>query len=168
MSLLNFDETNIDKAFVKLFNGFPVVNASGLLLPKIVGIQTYMRAFSMCRKLTSAPKLPATELASSCYHSMFDNCSSLVTAPDLPCTNLNPGQDKDYSECYAYMFSKCTSLTSVKIYANGLEFGELTPYTENWLLETAANGTLYYNGQALQNRGGSTAPTSWAIQSFTP
>ena len=168
MSLLNFDETNIDKAFVKLFNGFPVVNASGLLLPKIVGIQTYMRAFSMCRKLTSAPKLPATELASSCYHSMFDNCSSLVTAPDLPCTNLNPGQDKDYSECYAYMFLKCTSLTSVKIYANGLEFGELTPYTENWLLETAANGTLYYNGQALQNRGGSTAPTSWAIQSFTP
>ena len=49
--------------------------------------------------------LPATTLASSCYHSMFYNCKSLVKAPDLPATTLA-------TNCYVSMFFGCTSLTT--------------------------------------------------------
>ena len=33
--------------------------------------------FSGCTSLTTAPELPATTLATSCYAYMFDDCSSL-------------------------------------------------------------------------------------------
>ena len=62
--------------------------------------------FYDCAALTSAPKLPATELADYCYSNMFLNCTSLTSAPELlPAKNL-----KAY--CYSYMFSGCTSLKS--------------------------------------------------------
>ena len=33
--------------------------------------------FSGCTKLTTAPSLPATTLASNCYYAMFSRCSKL-------------------------------------------------------------------------------------------
>ena len=44
--------------------------------------------FNGCTQLTSAPKLPAIDLANGCYKSMFSGCSSLTTAPELPATAL--------------------------------------------------------------------------------
>ena len=61
--------------------------------------------FYDCTALTTAPELPATELASGCYQYMFDRCTSLTTAPVLPATVLASG-------CYQYMFNECTSLTT--------------------------------------------------------
>ncbi len=61
--------------------------------------------FRYCVALTSAPDLPATELAGACYKYMFDGCTNLNTAPALPATTLS-------SVCYQYMFRDCTSLTS--------------------------------------------------------
>ena len=61
--------------------------------------------FEGCTQLTSAPKLPAINLADGCYKSMFSGCSSLTTAPELPATALA-------AECYAEMFYGCESLTS--------------------------------------------------------
>ena len=60
--------------------------------------------FYGCTSLTEAPALPATSLASSCYHAMFDGCTSLTEAPALPATTLA-------QYCYYAMFYGCTSLT---------------------------------------------------------
>jgi hypothetical protein len=56
--------------------------------------------------LTTAPALPATTLAPSCYDGMFCFCTSLMNAPTLPATTLA-------LNCYGYMFYGCTSLMSV-------------------------------------------------------
>lgn len=65
----------------------------------------FSRLFIECNQLTSAPALPATELASSCYASMFQSCSNLTTAPALPATELATG-------CYYNMFSRCSNLAT--------------------------------------------------------
>lgn len=63
--------------------------------------------FGDCDILISAPDLPATELASHCYHGMFQGCTNLVDGPDeLPATHLP-------ESCYAYMFSECYKLEEV-------------------------------------------------------
>lgn len=59
--------------------------------------------FYACTALTSAPELPAENLADHCYDSMFYGCSSLQTAPKLPAKTLA-------SYCYSYMFNGCSSL----------------------------------------------------------
>ena len=61
--------------------------------------------FSGCTQLTSAPALPATELAANCYYGMFYECENLTSAPALPATELAEG-------CYYGMFAFCTQLTS--------------------------------------------------------
>ena len=64
----------------------------------------YSDMFSGCTSLTTAPALPATTLASNCYNGMFQGCTSLTTAPELPATTLP-------TRCYSYMFEDCTNLT---------------------------------------------------------
>ena len=56
-------------------------------------------------QLTSAPELPATNLANYCYSWMFLRCSSLTTAPELPATTLA-------KYCYLAMFNGCSALTT--------------------------------------------------------
>ena len=57
----------------------------------------YYHIFDGCTSLASAPALPATTLADSCYSNMFSHCSNLTQAPALPATTL-----VDY--CYYNMF----------------------------------------------------------------
>ena len=64
----------------------------------------FLKLFYNCQALTSAPKLPATDIASDCYNSMFYYCRYLKNAPELPATIL-----KD--QCYQNMFNACVSLT---------------------------------------------------------
>lgn len=66
----------------------------------------FCNLFNNCLQLTSAPDLPATELASNCYYCMFKHCESLTTAPALPATTLA-------AYCYESMFAFCSSLTFV-------------------------------------------------------
>ena len=63
----------------------------------------FYQLFKGCTQLTSAPELPATTLAVSCYNSMFDGCTALTTAPALPATTLA-------ASCYMDMFNGCTAL----------------------------------------------------------
>ena len=63
----------------------------------------FCNLFSECIQLTSAPELPATTLAESCYSSMFKGCTSLTTAPALPAETLAVG-------CYSSMFKYCEVL----------------------------------------------------------
>ena len=65
----------------------------------------FCQLFSNCGILTSAPELPATELAQGCYYCMFFECQSLTTAPELPAMTLAKG-------CYYNMFNNCRALTS--------------------------------------------------------
>ena len=65
----------------------------------------FFRLFKDCAGLTTAPDLPATDLADNCYNRMFQNCTSLTTAPELPATTLAP-------HCYHSMFQGCTSLAT--------------------------------------------------------
>lgn len=61
--------------------------------------------FSGCANLTTAPELPATDLADYCYCNMFDGCTSLEVAPALPATTLA-------NYCYKNMFARCSALTT--------------------------------------------------------
>lgn len=61
--------------------------------------------FKDCVALTSAPALPATNLAEKCYASMFNGCTNLETAPALPATYLA-------GYCYYYMFAGCKNLNT--------------------------------------------------------
>ena len=61
--------------------------------------------FNGCSVLTSAPELPATNLAEKCYASMFKGCTNLETAPALPATYL-------VGYCYFYMFADCKNLNT--------------------------------------------------------
>lgn len=77
----------------------------------------FANLFNHCWVLTSAPDLPATELAFSCYAYMFYWCPYLQNAPELPATIL-----KD--QCYQNMFWGCTRLTKApKLPAKELAFG---------------------------------------------
>ena len=77
----------------------------------------FANLFNHCWVLTSAPDLPATELAFSCYAYMFYWCPYLQNAPELPATNLS-------YQCYQYMFWGCTRLTKApKLPATKLAHG---------------------------------------------
>lgn len=97
----------------------------------------FCNLFYDCTQLTSAPELPATQLASYCYFSMFNGCSSLEKASDLPaetlaascyegmfsrCSSLKKAPDLTAEiladRCYSLMFTYCTNLTSVTMLAS--------------------------------------------------
>ena len=82
-----------------------------------MGQDCFYFMFYGCSGLTTAPALPATELAEYCYYGMFYGCSSLTAAPALPATTLADG-------CYSYMFNGCSSLTA----APALPATELADY----------------------------------------
>ena len=76
----------------------------------------FANLFNHCVVLTSAPDLPATELAFGCYTKMFYWCPYLQNAPELPATNLS-------YQCYQNMFWGCTRLTKApKLPATELAF----------------------------------------------
>ena len=96
------------------------------------GSARFRYLFKDCTQLTSAPDLPATELADNCYSYMFYGCTNLKTVPTLPaiemvkrgyesmfqgCTSLEKVQnlpaEKLADFCYAFMFQGCTSLKKV-------------------------------------------------------
>lgn len=69
------------------------------------GNARFCSLFYNCKKLTTAPKLPATKLADYCYTNMFAYCENLETAPDLPAKDLPQG-------CYSDMFYECKELVT--------------------------------------------------------
>ena len=114
-STVSFKGKNVTTDFYKHFTMNGLIEASGSVtsLTDGEGNKTdvnlsencYQYMFYECTSLTTAPELPAKQLASYCYEYMFSGCTSLTTAPELPAEQLA-------KLCYAYMFSKCTSLTT--------------------------------------------------------
>ena len=92
----------------------------------------YIALFNGCSQLTSAPELPATELADKCYQWMFQGCTSLTQAPLLPANTLT-------AFCYYFMFYGCKSLTSVTMLAkSGFDAQECL---DGWLGDAGTNGS---------------------------
>ena len=115
----------------------------------------YYYMFSGCRSLTTAPWLPAITLAESCYAFMFFDCTSLIVAPNLISKNL-------VNECYNFIFFYCTSLATIKISYTG---NYDSTYFNGWVTDVSASGTFYYNGdqQTAQDFG---LPSGWATEQF--
>lgn len=111
--------------------------------------------FNGCRNLVTAPELPATELAQSCYAYMFDTCKSLVKAPDLPATTL-------VKSCYNGMFYLCWNLNYIKAMFT------TTPsdtYTECWVCLAGSTGTFVKNKDATWDvTGNNGVPSGWTVQ----
>ena len=124
--------------------------------------------FYRCSVLTSAPELPATTLASFCYHGMFYGCTSLTSAPELKATTLA-------DNCYSSMFRGCTKLSTVTMLAPGNKISEATDYCNDWLYnagtdETVTSRTLIVTDEAaytaLKNKT-NYLPTEWQIGKCT-
>ena len=110
-TLLDYENYNTvytkDARFFNLFDGCTQLTSAPELPATDLANYCYYEMFKGCTSLTTAPKLPATTLAKSCYNSMFSGCTSLTRAPQLPATTL---ANCDY--CYSKMFNGCTSLTT--------------------------------------------------------
>ena len=89
-----------------MFSGCSLLISAPNLPATTLAQSCYLYMFARCTSLTTAPKLPATTLAQSCYQFMFVECTSLTNAPELPATTLA-------QYCYYAMFQSCTSLTTV-------------------------------------------------------
>ena len=93
--------------------------------------------FNSCSVLTSAPELPATELADYCYYRMFAGCTSLTAAPELPATVLA-------ESCYKSMFSGCVKLSSVTMLAPSDQITSASDCCEDWLKDAGTDGSVGY------------------------
>lgn len=136
--------------------------------------------FENCSSLTTAPELPATELAKYCYYYMFQNCSSLTTAPELPattlantcyanmfswCTSLTTAPELPATElaemCYYYMFSGCTSLNHITCLAKDILAYDCT---SGWLYMASSTGTFVKHPDMNDwSTGTSGIPEGWTV-----
>ena len=115
----------------------------------------YYEMFRGCTSLTQAPELPATALAENCYESMFFRCTSLAQAPELPATNLAP-------TCYSNMFSGCSNLNYIKMMATDISASYCL---YNWVNGVSSTGTFVKNSAATWDRTGTSGiPLDWTIQ----
>ena len=115
--------------------------------------------FYNCTALTSAPVLPATTLAESCYSGMFYGCTSLTSAPELPATTL-----ADY--CYKNMFYGCVKLSSVTMLAPSDQITSASDCCKDWLTNAGTDESVlsliiknYEAHKALEDK--SYLPDNW-------
>ena len=114
----DFKNVNTSNAkFCMLFMDCTVLTSAPDLPATQLANKCYYYMFVFCTSLTKAPELPAETLASGCYKGMFDGCAKLQEAPELSATKLA-------NSCYQEMFYNCTSLKS----APNLPATTLAPY----------------------------------------
>ena len=97
-----------DARFCNLFRGCTVLTSAPDLPATTLAESCYYEMFQGCTNLNTVPELPAETLASHCYDSMFLGCTNLKTAPALPAETL-----VDY--CYYYMFNGCKNLKTAPV-----------------------------------------------------
>ena len=136
--------------------------------------------FKEC-SLTTAPELPATELAYGCYYEMFRGCSSLTEAPELPATTLadycyknmfvQSGLEKSpilpaktlAPYCYDSMFVMCQFLSEVTCLATDIS---ATSCTGSWLEGAAGEGTFIKDPNIEWTRGSGGIPSGWTVEDY--
>ena len=104
MSLLNYKSEASYRCFSMLFQNCTALTTAPKLPATTLGTSCYYNMFAGCKFMTQGPSiLPATTLESSCYYQMFDNCNRMVNAPVISATTLA-------SSCCYHMFYYCTAL----------------------------------------------------------
>ena len=164
----NYSTVNTQNArFCSLFRDCAVLTSAPELPAKELAEECYYSMFYGCTSLTSAPELKATKLANYCYSSMFYGCTSLTSAPELKATTL-----ADY--CYFWMFRGCTKLSTVTMLAPGDKISEATDCCFDWLYnagtdETVSSRTLIVTDEAAYNslKSKYDLPTKWQIGNCT-
>lgn len=170
-------------AFYGMFRGSYVVDASRLILPDECTESMYAYAFDSCEKLVAAPNLPATTVGVQGYLRMFSYCYSLTTAPVISATTLLSDQYGGYNcdnmfkscsnlvrgpellattlpnYCYREMFLNCEKLSSIKCLAT--TFG--TNSTQYWVDGVASSGTFTKASGVSWNRNRNGIPSSWTV-----
>ena len=140
--------------FAFAFSGVGTIAATG----DIRAISTNSFCYSMfngCTSLTTAPALPATTLANSCYQGMFGGCTNLTTAPALPATTLA-------DNCYQGMFGGCTKISSLAVYFTA--FNQTLSCTTGWLEGVSITGTFHCPSSLdTTTRDASHVPEGWTI-----
>lgn len=107
-----------------------------LILPATTAANCYLEMFMGCTSLSSAPELPATELADKCYLRMFYNCPSLTSIPVFASDVTMSGTSNRRRYCFQ-MFQGCTGITRLE----GSLFGETTVLKANCFEDMFANCT---------------------------
>ena len=161
----NYENVATDQAsFCNLFLNCEALTSAPKLPATILAETCYQNMFQKCTSLTSAPELSATELAYGCYAKMFAKCTSLKSAPKLPATKLE-------DLCYLDMFFGCSKLSSVTMLAPKSEITSKSYCVANWLYNAgtdATSRTLILTDQdaykALANNPGY-LPDNWKIGS---
>ena len=182
----NYQTCNTSNArFTSLFEyNYQIVSVSEDFLPIVdLTSRCYMRMFSQCSRLASAPSLPARNMTRECYREMFMCCTSLQTPPELPagtdneqleygcyykmfysCSSLTQSPvlraNKLADYCYGYMFSQCKSLNQVKMLAENAKEENMF----HWLDNTQPVGTFTMSVNASWKiYGYSGIPEEWTI-----
>ena len=148
--IININQSTF--AFFGLFRDCTSLTTAPALPATTLADSCYSQMFRNCTSLTTAPALPATTLAEYCYSQMFQNCTSLTSAPALPATTL-------VYDCYSQMFNGCGSLSSVEV-----NFTDWSTGTTEWLDSVAATGTFHCPaGLTIPSRDASGVPANWTI-----
>lgn len=145
--------TNLDTfAFFNLFQDCTSLTSAPELPATTLADSCYKSLFRNCTSLTTAPELPATTLANNCYYGLFRGCTSLTSAPALPATTLA-------DSCYYKMFQGSSSLSSVEV-----NFTDWSTGTTEWLDGVAASGTFTCPAALdTTTRDGTHVPADWTV-----
>lgn len=120
-------DTKNARFFYLFYNCVALTSAPDLPATELAG-NCYKYMFFGCTNLKAAPALPATTLASYCYYNMFSGCTNLKTAPELSAPTLAKG-------CYSDMFRDCKNLTSVMMLTPSDQITSKKDCCNNWLTD---------------------------------
>ena len=114
--------------------------------------------FSSCTNLTTAPELPATNLAIRCYKEMFSSCINLIATPKLNATTL-------VDECYKAMFNSCSKLNQITMLATDISASQCLGL---WVGAVSTTGTFIKSASMDDLPSGSSGiPSGWTIVDYT-
>ena len=159
MSLVNMNESiTATGCFSGLFSYMRNLLTAPELPATTLAASCYFGMFFSCSSLTQAPSiLPATTLTSYCYYYMFNSCFSLTEAPELPATTL-----ADY--CYQYMFNNTSNLNWIKALFTTTP---INTYTGNWVGGVSAEGVFVKNINATwTDISNDSVPHGWTVIYF--
>ena len=121
--------------FCSLFDDCSVLTSAPGLPATNLADDCYYYMFYGCTSLEKAPDLKATTLANNCYLGMFEGCTSLTAAPKLMATTLA-------YQCYYSMFEGCTKLSTVTMLAPSDQILKYTYCCNRWLYEAGTDETV--------------------------
>ena len=171
-----FSATYVFRSFLS-FSG--VTDAENLVLPVTALREGCYMGLLADTNITIAPKLPATNLAKSCYWNIFLRCSNLVTPSELPATTMKESCYRAMyygtkittapelpaptltTSCYYQMFEGCSNLNYIKCLATNIS---ATTPLNNWVRGVAASGTFVKAASMTSWPSGNNGiPNNWTV-----